>query len=100
MSTNDCASRAMPDEPTFTLLARDPQAPALVEAWAQGRLERVAVGAAPESDRARVYEALALASAMRAWRLANDGAWRHQNPELPGFEDATQRRAAIYNGEL
>lgn len=34
-SAFDCYGKAKPDEPTFTLLARDPFFPALVRLWAK-----------------------------------------------------------------
>ncbi len=86
----DCHARALPDEPLFTLLARDPIAPFLVSIWASMRngdveaagvkfrkmLQAVAVPYidAPEPDAAR--EALECALAMFDWRPANDGRWR------------------------
>jgi hypothetical protein len=36
----DCYENAAPDEPMFVLLARDPQAPALVWRWARVRALR------------------------------------------------------------
>lgn len=33
----DCFSKAEPDEPTFTLLGRDPAAPILIELWVEIR---------------------------------------------------------------
>jgi hypothetical protein len=54
------------DEPLFVLLARDPDAPGLVEVWASVREAR---GENP----AKVAEARACAEAMRAWRLARRG---------------------------
>lgn len=54
----DCYAKAEFDEPMFVLLARDPRAPGLVEAWADGEPE----GGAKEA------EALNVAEAMRQWR--------------------------------
>ena len=73
----DCYANAMPDEPMFVLLARDPAAPELVEAWANGRLYDMAVGKRPQSDMAMVEEAQDCAKKMRAWRTASNGAWRN-----------------------
>jgi hypothetical protein len=72
----DCYGNALPDEPIFILLARDPAAPDVVEAWARGREWQINQGIKPESDRPMVQDALACADAMRDWRKANDGAWR------------------------
>jgi hypothetical protein len=58
----DCYIKAEPDEPMFTLLARDPQAPALVERWAA---ERESAG----EDPAVVAEARECATAMRAFDI-------------------------------
>lgn len=60
----DCYANAAPDEPMFVLLARDFQAPALIEEWARCREQRGdAVG--------KVQEARECASAMTAWRNAH-----------------------------
>lgn len=72
----DCYSNALPDEPVFVLLARDPSVPELIEAWAGGRLYDIAVGKRPQSDMAMVEEAQDCAKAMRAWRQSNNGKWR------------------------
>lgn len=56
----DCWSKAEPDEPTFTLLGRDPLAKSLVDAWA---LVREKTGEDPE----KVEEARQCADAMEAW---------------------------------
>lgn len=95
----DCYGAALPDEPLFVLLGRDKLAPGLVRAWADEREDAVARGDAPEADREKIAEARACAVRMERWREQNDGAWRQQNPELP-FTTATERRAAIYNGEV
>ncbi len=55
--TFDCYSKAEPDEPLFTLLARDPLAPQLVRLWSD--LTR---------SKEKVNEALACADAMESWR--------------------------------
>jgi hypothetical protein len=79
----DCYRNALPDEPTFTLLGRDPQAPGLIYLWASEREARITEGSAPRSDMAKVMQARELAARMQAWRTLNDGAWRAANPELP-----------------
>lgn len=66
--TFDAYTKALPDEPTFTLLARDPIAADLVWDWASRRLYDIERGLAPESDREKVAEARQCASNMRAWR--------------------------------
>lgn len=72
----DCYANALPDEPMFILLARDPSAPDLVDAWASGRIYAIATGKKPQSDMAMVEEAQQCAKNMRAWRKMKNGAWR------------------------
>jgi hypothetical protein len=72
----DCYANALPDEPMFHLLARDPVAPYVIEFWAVRRTELIESGERPESDRAMVAEALECVQKMREWRSQNDGAWR------------------------
>lgn len=79
----DCYANALPDEPMFVLLARDPSAPDLLRMWALSREVAVIDGRRPESDRALVGEARECADAMKAWRLANDGKWRLSLPADP-----------------
>jgi len=62
----DCYENAEPDEPMFILLARDKDAPALVDHWANKR-------EADGEDEAKVAEARLCAENMRQWRLANRG---------------------------
>ena len=73
-----CYDAALDDEPMFVLLARDPSAPALVRQWAATRRVDIEAGARPETDRAQVEEAEALAERMKAWRIDADEAWRKQ----------------------
>lgn len=72
----DCYANALPDEPMFVLLARDPHAPALVRLWASLRKTDIAAGVRPESDTPMVGEAFGCASDMAEWRHDNDGKWR------------------------
>ena len=60
----DCYANAEPDEPMFILLARDPDAPTLVELWANIR-ERIG------EDPAKTLEARFCAENMRNWRTEN-----------------------------
>lgn len=72
----DCYAKALPDEPIFTLMARDLYAPTMLEDWAARREGLIDVGSYPQSDRPVVAEARQCAKKMREWRLANDGKWR------------------------
>lgn len=60
----DGYTKALPDEPTFTLLARDPQAPQLIRQWARDR--RLREG----TDTPKTESAFAIADAMDTWRMA------------------------------
>lgn len=77
----DCYGRALPDEPMFVLLARDPSAWQLVARWAATRLEAIDRGLQPQSDKALVTEAQQCAEAMRIWRQEHDGEWRTPAPD-------------------
>jgi len=72
----DCYEKALPDEPMFILLGRDPQAPALVRQWAERRRQLIQSGNRPRSDMAMVEEAEGCALVMESWRLLTDGKWR------------------------
>jgi hypothetical protein len=62
---NDCYAKAEPDEPHFTLLARDPDAPLLVTLWAILRQRR-----GNPADDEKIAEAVRCAGGMDDWRLA------------------------------
>lgn len=79
----DCFARARPDEPMFTLLARDPSAPQMVLQWCYEREREIARGDRPEADRAMVAEARQCAQDMTEWRRRNDGIWRHGEEPPP-----------------
>ena len=72
----DCYANALPDEPMFVLLARDPDAAYIVRLWAGMRSRRIKEGQRPEGDEALVNEATECADNMERWRAENDGAWR------------------------
>lgn len=72
----DCYTNALPDEPMFILLGRDPAGPDLVNDWADIREAQIGNGSRPASDKAMVESARQCAENMRAWRKANDGKWR------------------------
>jgi hypothetical protein len=63
----DCYENAEPDEPLFTLIARDALAPDVVGYWAS---LRVAAGKNSWDD-PQITEALECAEAMRTWRKVN-----------------------------
>ena len=73
---NDCYARALPDEPLFTLLARDRSAPGMVRQWAYERDRAIRAGDAPRTDLVLVETARQLANEMEDWRQRNDGIWR------------------------
>lgn len=65
----DCYEKADPDEPMFTLLARDKTAPYLTRQWASMRwMETLRQDNADlEHERKKVLEAMHCADAMEAW---------------------------------
>lgn len=83
----DCYANALPDEPMFILLARDPYAPVGVFAWAADRQDKVRIGACPAEDLAKVAWARHCAEAMVKWRRENDGRWRKVRPSPHAFEE-------------
>jgi hypothetical protein len=72
----DCYANALPDEPMFILLARDPDFYKLVYEWCARRSNDIRCGVRPESDWPMVYEAQACATEGEKWRKENDGKWR------------------------
>lgn len=72
-----CFAKAMPDEPAFVLLARDPMAPILVRLWAQARRVAISEGSRPQSDLPQVQMAELEAEDMVAWRRDADASWRN-----------------------
>lgn len=73
---NDCYANALPDEPMFILLGRDPNAPICVENWADKREGLILAGERPETDMEKVNEARNCARNMRRWRAIHGGEWR------------------------
>lgn len=75
----DCHAKAAGDEPVFTLLARDPLAPKLIEIWAALAGHNFAAAEAllwdavklasalPKERQAKVLEAFACADEMTEW---------------------------------
>lgn len=82
----DCHAKAAPDEPLFTLRAKDPVAPYLVIMWKQSRMgdwegmaqtlalivdDRDVQDRVSTDEHVKLSEALSCASAMREWREIN-----------------------------
>lgn len=72
----DCYNNALPDEPMFILLARDPSFNKLVHRWARERRYLILVGERPDGDFEMVNEATHCAVEGMEWRRTNNGIWR------------------------
>jgi hypothetical protein len=72
----DCYANALPDEPMFVLLARDPDFYRLVMKWARRRTRDIDCGLRPATDWPMVSEAISCAAAGEKWCRLNQGAWR------------------------
>ena len=72
----DCYANALPDEPMFVLLARDPDFHRLVNEWADKRERDIQCGERPTIDRYLVREARICAALGANWRRNNMGKWR------------------------
>lgn len=72
----DCYANALPDEPMFVLLARDPDFARLVNEWADRRERDISCGDRPQTDWALVSEARICALKALHWRRNNLGKWR------------------------
>ena len=72
----DCYANALPDEPMFILLARDPSFFKLVSDWARERNNAVQCGDRPLADYDMVTEASQCALEGQTWRRMNNGIWR------------------------
>lgn len=68
----DCYANANPDEPMFVLLARDENAPWVVEQWCAAYFEKIGDAATPEQID-KLHEAEACAESMRRWRAEANG---------------------------
>lgn len=84
---NGCLAKALPDEPFFVLLARDPCAPGGIRHWADERAE-LGLDGDRRQDAEQLTEALETADAMEVWRGANDGRWREPRRDIAGSEMA------------
>lgn len=72
----DCYANAMPDEPMFILLARDPDFARLVHEWANKRERDIKCGERPSEDFQMVNDARYCATQGANWRKNNFGTWR------------------------
>lgn len=72
----DCYANALPDEPMFVLLARDPLFYEFVTMWARRRGQAIDCGDRPQSDTPMVDEAMRCAADGQLWRRQNNGKWR------------------------
>lgn len=72
----DCYENALPDEPMFVLLARDPDFQDLVQEWARRRRMKILCGERPSEDTNMVIEAEICAKQGADWRRKNNGIWR------------------------
>ena len=80
--TSDCYLKAIPGEPRFTLLARDPSAPIAIHAWVKERrthLIKNSDNIDPKEEKEefrKLQEADEIANEMIEWRMENEGKWR------------------------
>lgn len=94
--------RALPDEPMFIILGRDPSAPKMLVQWADERrrdiMKELVDNADKLEDDAEFFkdrrrelqqctEADELAGRMVAWRKQNEGTWRDGAPPRPRLGD-------------
>lgn len=104
-TADSCFAKALPDEPVFTLLARDPQAPVLLRKWANDREAKkpddVIIGGRwttpPHPDQEQIDNARYCASRMEVWRFEHDGDWRLPTTAaaaaiMPEVKDAREGR--------
>lgn len=73
---HDCYDAALPDEPVFAVLGRDPSFEAVVLEWIRRREELIMMGLKGPEDHARIDEAYESIAEARRWRRENDGKWR------------------------
>ncbi len=74
---NGCLAKALPDEPFFVLLARDPCAPAAICHWAELRAKASVEDDRPQ-DAEQLSEAFETAEKMAGWRNGNHGRWKRE----------------------
>jgi len=78
-----CLDRAMPGEPMFPLLGRDPSFGRMVRAWADERERAIDAGDRPQDDRLQVAEARELAERGEKWRREHMYEWRRAPVAAP-----------------
>lgn len=98
----DYFRRALPDEPLFIILARDPSGPAQIIEWSDRRRKDIMKEFIDNADKLeddteffksrrrelqQCSEADEIAGRMIAWRAANEGAWRDGAPPRPRLGD-------------
>jgi hypothetical protein len=91
----DAYNMALPDEPMFVLIARDPSAPNMLRIWSDTRRKLVHARAeAGDIDDAAFAEGLrkcseadACADDMVIWRKVNEGRWREGSDLRPRLGD-------------
>lgn len=83
-SLTGCLANALPDEPMFILLARDPDAGPTIQFWAERRARRQVENPTIElaGDAEKIVSAVEDIDTFRAWRAANEGRWRGHPPTL------------------
>ena len=72
----DCYAAALPNEPIFVLLGRDPDFARLVLSWANQRERMIDCGERPLGDTKMVNGARNDALTGSHWRRENNGLWR------------------------
>ena len=72
----DYYARALPDEPIFVLLARDPEFYELVTRWADRRERDIQCGVRPMQDMDMVHGARRCAHIGARWRRLNNEKWK------------------------
>lgn len=84
LSRRGCLAFALPDEPMFILLARDPDAPAAIRSWCERRARRQVLEPTIElvGDSEKIVDAVDDAEAFEKWRAENEGSWRGVAPSL------------------
>lgn len=90
-----CFNRALPDEPMFILLGRDPDAPAAIVQWARERELRInREGREPTKDELdQIMASADDAKAFIQWRAENEGKWR--DAKATPFEHPSEQASSL-----